>query len=65
MKKISILALSAAFLFAACAPKYNPNDARTFGLAGDVKEVRFSEEMLAMPLIATSKNSTTRFPMKW
>ena len=32
MKKISILALSAAFLFAACAPKYNPNDARTFGL---------------------------------
>lgn len=46
MKKISILALSAAFLFAACAPKYNPNDARTFGLAGDVKEVHFSEEML-------------------
>ncbi|MBR6183747.1 MAG: hypothetical protein IKQ76_04165 [Bacteroidales bacterium] len=46
MRKISILALAAVALFAACTPKYNPNDARTFGLTGDVKEVRFSEEML-------------------
>ncbi len=46
MRKISILALAAVVLFAACNPKYNPNDARTFGLTGDVKEVRFSEEML-------------------
>ena len=49
MKKISILALSAVVLFAACNPKYNPNDARTFGLKGDVKEVRLSEEVPSEP----------------
>jgi len=49
MKKISILALSAVVLFAACTPKYNPNDARTFGLKGDVKEVRLSEAVPSEP----------------
>ena len=49
MKKISILALSAVVLFAACNPKYNRNDARTFGLKGDVKEVHLSEVVPSEP----------------
>lgn len=49
MKKISILALAAVTLSAACTPKYNPNDARTFGLNGDVKEVYLSEAFPADP----------------
>ena len=57
MKKISILALAAVTLFAACTPKYNPNDARTFGLTGDVKEVRFSEEMVE----ASTEEAATYF----
>ena len=46
MKQISILALAALTVFAACNPKHDSNDVRTFGMTGDVKEVRFSEEML-------------------
>lgn len=57
MKKISILALAAVTLFAACTPKYNPNDARTFGLTGDVKEVHFSEEMVE----ASTEEAATYF----
>ena len=46
MKQISILALAALTVFAACNPKHDSNDVRTFGMTGDVKAVRFSEEML-------------------
>lgn len=46
MKQISIFALAALTVFAACNPKHDSNDVRTFGMIGDVKAVRFSEEML-------------------
>lgn len=49
MKNISLCALALVLAAAACAPKYNPNDARTFGLKGDVKEVRLSEAFPANP----------------
>jgi len=41
MKRISSLALLAAVVLAGCNPtgKFNPTDARTFGLVGDVMEV--------------------------
>ena len=48
MKK-TILLLAALFFLAACQPKgngnYNPNDARTFGLSGDVKTVMLSSAL--------------------